>query len=320
MDTHVAIIICAWGLDALIGDPERFPHPVRLIGALIGYAEAGARRHFSNLGAAGIIVGAGIPLSVFAVTWAIVGAAALVHPLAGSTVSMIMIYFCMSTRCLGREGMQVMHTLSESGLDDARSRLARIVGRDTRTLDRDQVVRATVETISENTVDGIISPLLFAFLGGAPLAMAYKAVNTLDSMVGYKNERYRDFGRFSARLDDAANYIPARLCIILVPTAALLLFPAHAYRALLTGLRDSSKTPSPNAGFPEACFAGALGIELGGPCIYQGVTFDKARLGNPLRTNEPKDIARSVSLMWLVSIISLILFTCFHIATHKGFT
>jgi len=162
--------------------------------------------------------------------------------------------------------------------------------------------------VSENTVDGIISPLFFAILGGAPLAMAFKAVSTMDSMIGYKNEKYSDLGCFSARLDDILNYIPARLCLLLAPLAAFVIPSANARCAFKTGLRDGRKSPSPNSGFPEACFAGAFGIQLGGKCSYGGIVSRKPLIGDKKRELAEYDIKKAVGMMWLVSGLSLVVF------------
>lgn len=173
-----------------------------------------------------------------------------------------------------------------------------IVGRDTGHLDSPEIVRGTVETVAENIVDAIISPLFFALLGGAPLAMAYRAVNTLDSMVGYKNDKYRDLGWASARLDDVANYIPARMTALLLTLCAALL-RLDWRRCWHTVRRDARLHPSPNSGYPESAVAGALGIRLGGENVYHGVTSFRAYMGDPLRTMEPEDIiVTSRMMMW----------------------
>jgi len=182
--------------------------------------------------------------------------------------------------------------------------VSRIVGRDTRDLDEEEIVRATIETISESTVDGIISPLFYAVLGGAPLAMAYKAVNTLDSMVGYKSEKYLQFGWFSAKLDDMVNYIPARISIVLIPIASLIV-RQRGLMALKIIFRDGKKSPSPNAGIPEAGFAGALGIQLGGINFYQGVKEYRPILGEKLKKKSPKDILKAI---WLSCTVSMLMF------------
>jgi len=198
----------------------------------------------------------------------------------------------------------VYRALKEDNLELARERVSRIVGRDTRDLDEEEIVRATIETISESTVDGIISPLFYAVLGGAPLAMAYKAVNTLDSMVGYKSEKYLQFGWFSAKLDDMVNYIPARISIVLIPIASLIV-RQRGLMALKIIFRDGKKSPSPNAGIPEAGFAGALGIQLGGINFYQGVKEYRPILGEKLKKKSPKDILKAI---WLSCTVSMLMF------------
>jgi adenosylcobinamide-phosphate synthase len=158
-------------------------------------------------------------------------------------------------------------------------------------------------------VDGIIAPLFYAVLGGAPLAMAYKAINTLDSMVGYKDDCYREFGWFSARIDDAANFIPARLCLIIIPIATLAIWPGRAVKTFAAMLRDGTKNPSPNSGYPEAGFAGALGIQLGGATIYKGTVHHKQFLGDKEKDIEVEDIGKSIRLMWAVSCAALVILT-----------
>lgn len=303
------ICAAAWILDALIGDPEKLPHPVRAMGAFIRGLEQAAPRLFSDKKAAGMCIGICAPGAVFILSLALIQGAALVSPWLGAAASVVLIYYCLATRCLADEALSVYRCLQSRDIAAARQRLARIVGRDTADLAEADIVRATVETVGENTVDGIISPLFYAIIGGAPLAMAFKAVSTLDSMIGYKNERYLDLGRFSARLDDALNYIPARLCLVLVPLAAVLLPRGRAAAAYSTGMRDGRNSPSPNSGFPEACFAGALGIRLGGECSYAGVVCRKPLLGDACRESHVHDIRSAVILMWLVSALSLLLFT-----------
>jgi adenosylcobinamide-phosphate synthase len=174
----------------------------------------------------------------------------------------------------------VYRELKKGDIVMARQRLSRIVGRDTAHLSEREIVRATVETVSENAVDGIISPLVYAALGGAPLALAFKAVSTLDSMIGYKNEKHLELGWLSARLDDVMNFIPARLCLILVPLASLVVPFGRAGASFKAGLRDGRNSPSPNSGFPEACFAGSLGVQLGGQCSYEGTLSSKPLIGD----------------------------------------
>jgi adenosylcobinamide-phosphate synthase len=303
------IILCAWVLDAIFGDPESMPHPVRLIGRFIQALETWTRRWMKNRKMAGVLTGLIVPGVVFFCTMLLVKASANISTVAGYLVSVVIIYTCISTRCLGDEAVAILKKLRDGDITGSRKRLSRVVGRDIEYLNQKEIIRATVETVSENTVDGIIAPLFYAFLGGAPLAMAYKAINTLDSMVGYKNERYREFGWFSARLDDAANFIPARLCLILISLASLFLYPKRTVKVFKTGLRDGRNSPSPNAGFPEACFAAALGIQLGGECSYDGVISRKPLIGDKERENDTEDISRAVRLMWFSSAFALAVFS-----------
>ena len=302
------IIIAAWLLDALIGDPERLPHPVRLMGAYIGWMEKIARRLFVDKKAAGVFVGVFVPATFYLCTAAIIIFATSFSPWFGMLASIVLIYYCLSTRCLADEACAIFTQLQAGNLPVARLLLSRIVGRDTGSLDEQEIVRATVETVSENTVDGIIAPLFFAVLGGAPLAMAFKAVSTLDSMIGYNNEHYRELGWFSARFDDWLNFIPARLCLVLAPVAALLCCPSGLLASFRIGLRDRRNSPSPNSGFPEACFAGALGVQLGGPCSYGGVVAHKQLIGDKKHELGADDIKKAVRLMWLVSGLCLAVF------------
>lgn len=224
----------------------------------------------------------------------------------GFVIGTLFIYTTLSTKSLGKEAISVYQSLRVGNIKEARRKLSLIVGRDTQTLNQDEIIRATVETVAENSVDGTISPLFYATLGGAPLALAYKAINTLDSMVGYKNKRYIYFGWFSAKLDDAANYIPARLTILLIPLASFI-SRKKPLNALRTILRDGRKSPSPNAGLPEAGFAGALGIQLGGAISYQGKRYYKPLIGEKLREKEQEDILRAVRLMYVLSLVTLML-------------
>lgn len=208
----------------------------------------------------------------------------------------------IASKGLKDAGMAVFTELRQGDIPAARRALGMIVGRDTGHLESPEIVRGTVETVAENIVDAIISPLFFALLGGAPLAMAYRAVNTLDSMVGYKNDKYRDLGWASARLDDVANYIPARITALLLTLCAALL-RLDWRRCWRTVRRDARLHPSPNSGYPESAVAGALGIRLGGENVYHGVTSFRAYMGDPLRTMEPEDIIVASRMMLLSSAI-----------------
>jgi adenosylcobinamide-phosphate synthase len=200
--------------------------------------------------------------------------------------------------------MAVYRPLREGDVTGAKGQVATIVGRDTAPLSRAGVARACVETVAENLVDGVVSPLFYAALGGAPLALAFKMVNTLDSMVGYKNERYQSFGRAAARIDDAANYLPARLAMPLIALAAALL-AGRGRPALGRALREGRRHTSPNAGISEAAFAGALGVRLGGPNYYGGVLVEKPFIGSGLGPVVPDHIPRACELMLVTALISL---------------
>ena len=301
-----ALISTAFLLDLILGDPGRFPHPVRAMGWFATRLETQTRK-FSSAFRAGIISTLAVVGSAFGITWLLLEGAALIHPLANFAVEAFLIYTTLSVRSLYDESRPVLQSLKSGDLPAARNWLSRIVGRDTVNLNKNEISRATVETISESFVDGVLAPLFFAFIGGAPLAMAYKAVNTLDSMFGYRNERYREFGTFPARLDDAANWIPARLSALLLPIATF--FTGHnGWRALTTAFRDGRKHLSPNSGFPEAAMAGALGIQLGGSSSYQGTLVSKPTLGESLRNIDQNDIKQSQIIMITASVLSVLFF------------
>jgi len=221
----------------------------------------------------------------------------------------ILIYTALATRSLYDESHPVLVALHNGDLDKARSQLQNIVGRDTGHLNQQQIARATVETVSENTVDGVVAPLFYACIGGAPLALTYKCINTLDSMFGYKNEAYIHFGWASARLDDVANWLPARVPGPLMAFAATLL-GLNGKRALTTMWRQGQNHLSPNAGIPEAVVAGALGVELGGPQYYQGRILENPTIGEAYREIEPEDISRSHKILFTAALLALVLFLC----------
>ena len=301
------VIAVAWGLDVLLGDPENVPHPVRGIGRIITALELWSRKKIANARYAGMLVGIIVPVIAYVCTAAIIWLCGLVNMWLAAAASMLLIYTTLSSRCLSDEARAILRLLQAGDIVNARKQLSRIVGRDTNELDENGIARATIETVSENSVDGIIAPLFYAVIGGAPLAMAYKAINTLDSMVGYKDDRYREFGWFSARIDDAANFIPARLCLIIIPIATLAIWPSRAVKSLTAMLRDGAKNPSPNSGYPEAGFAGVLGIQLGGETRYKGIVHHKQLLGDKEKEVAMEDIRKSIRLMWAVSCAALVI-------------
>lgn len=259
-------------LDLALGDPQWLPHPVRAVGWFARVAERLLRATRLPLRIAGAIFWLLVVGTFTAIVWATVR---LGHEWAG----VYWIYSLLACRDLDVEAGRVIGALEERDHEKARKRLSWIVGRDTAALDEREMVRATVETVAENLSDGVIAPLFYLALAGPAGMAAYKAVNTLDSMVGYRNERYADFGWASARIDDAANFIPARITAVLIWIAALL--PGfNAVRAFRVTLRDGGSQPSPNSGFPEAAVAGALGVQLGGVNFYQGKRSVKPALGD----------------------------------------
>lgn len=300
----------AWLLDYWLGDPPHWPHPVRWIGNLITVTQRVVRRFCKSNRA--LKIGGGVLWLVvvgttWGVSWGLLHIANLVHPWLGWLVEVWMIYTVLAARCLSDAALDVYRALKEGTLEQSREKLSWIVGRDTSQLERPQITRAVVETVAENSVDGVIAPLFFLLLGGAPLAMAYKAINTLDSMVGYKTEKYRAIGYVSARLDDAANFIPARLSWLLLSISAWFL-GANPRKALLVGWRDRYQHSSPNCAWPEATVAGALGIRLGGPNNYFGERVEKPWMGDEQRGIALEDITRTIQLMMLASLFALLLF------------
>jgi adenosylcobinamide-phosphate synthase len=271
-------ILVAVGLDLALGDPRWLPHPVRGIGWLAWRLEALTRRWLGDTRTAGAVAALAIYALAGGVVWALIHGAAAVHPLAGDVASIVVIYTTIAARDLAGHSMAVFRSLAGGDLAEARRRVGAIVGRDTDRLDEAGVVRATVESVAESTVDGVTAPLFYAAVAGPVGAMVYRAINTLDSMFGHQDERYRRFGWAAARLDDLANYLPARCTAPLVCVAAVLLrqSPVGSLRMLL---RDGRKHASPNAGLTEAAMAGALGVELGGVTYYDGQPLHKPTIG-----------------------------------------
>jgi adenosylcobinamide-phosphate synthase len=301
-------VLLAFLLDLLVGDPAWIPHPVVLIGKAIEKLERLLRRVSQSPAALKItgiltamtIVGASWGLTFLLVRWIF-----SINYWAGAVLSIWLISTTIAARGLSEAAGEIYILLQNGSLAEARRKVGMIVGRDTGQMEPGDVIRASVETVAENIVDGVVAPLFYAFIGGAPLAMAYRAVNTLDSMLGYKNERYIDFGMASARLDDIANYIPARLtgCFVL---AAAWILRMSSKGALQAVLRDAPGHPSPNSGIPEAAVAGALGVRLGGMNYYNGRGSFRAYMGKPLATLEPDHIKQTVKLMYLSSSIAVL--------------
>ena len=289
-------------LDFIIGDPNNPFHPVRIIGALGSKLENITRRVFKNLKISGFVTWLGVILITFLVNSLIFRLAFSISNIFGIIIEGILLYFCISSKGLKVEGLKVIKVLESGDIEGARKQLSYIVGRDTKVLDEEGIIRAVIETVAENTSDGIIAPLLFGALGGAPLAMTYKAVNTCDSMFGYKNDKYIDFGFVPAKMDDLFNYIPARITGYLVIFAAFILGLDYknSYRIYK---RDRYNHTSPNSAHPESAVAGALGIRLGGANYYFGKIVEKLTIGDKNKVIEISDLYKTNNILLVVTLL-----------------
>ena len=311
VSSHLAALLAGFCLDLLAGDPCWMPHPVRAIGALIAGLERLLRALFPRspggelaAGTMLVLLVGGIPTGV---TVLILWLCARIHPYLAFAAQVVISYQLLAARSLRDESVKVYKALRYGTLEEARQAVSMIVGRDTDRLDEAGVTRAAVETVAENTSDGVIAPLIFLALGGPALGMLYKAINTMDSMVGYRNERYLYFGRPAARLDDLMNFLPARIAGVLMCLAAR---PAGfdgrgAWRVFL---RDRKKHKSPNSAHTEAAAAGALDIALAGDSWYFGKLVEKPVIGDPIRAIEPVDILRCNRLMYATAFLGMVLF------------
>jgi len=279
LQRDIAVVLAAVVLDLVLGDPRALPHPVVAIGRMISLLEGPLRRLLQNARLAGVVLLVTTVGISYAAAALVMLAAHAISPDAGFVAGLYIAWVSLAARSLHVESGKVAQALERGDIAGARTALSYIVGRETAQLDEPEIVRGAVETVAENTGDGVIAPLFYLMLGGPPLAIAYKAVNTLDSMVGYKNERYLEFGWASARFDDLANYLPARLTGLLMVLAAPIcaLNCSGAWRILR---RDCRKHASPNSGFPEAAAAGALGVRLGGANHYFGKLVEKPCIGD----------------------------------------
>jgi adenosylcobinamide-phosphate synthase len=294
-------------LDLVFGDPRWLPHPVRIIGRLIAALEEPARRAIPDARLAGSLTALAVILTAVLATGAIIWVAGWVHPRLGDAVSILLLYTTLAARDLANHSNGVYRALARFDLAEARRLVSWLVGRDTERLTEPEVVRAAVESVAENTVDGIIAPLFFAALGGPIAAMTYKAASTLDSMIGYRNERYIDFGRTAAEIDDGANWLPARLAVPII-TAAAALTGQQASAAWRIARRDGRKHMSPNAGIAEAAFAGALGIRLGGVMQRRGRPVNLPEIGDPVVTLARGQILAANRMMYAATGIAVAVF------------
>ena len=301
---------CSFCLDLLLGDPAWMPHPVVLMGRIIAWAEKKLRAVFPATvrgeRTAGLVLALLFPTGTLLVTGAAVFILYRINPILGIILNVVWGWQALAVRDMKKESMNVYDALENGSTDAARKAVARIVGRETGRLDRQGIIKAAVETVAENFSDGVTAPMLYLVIGGAPLALCYKSINTMDSMIGYKNEKYINFGRAAAHLDDAANYIPARLSALLLILASFLC-RLDTSGAFHIWRRDRRNHASPNSAQTEAAMAGALGIRLGGPAWYFGTYYEKPYIGDDKRSPVPRDIILANRMLYAGSTIGVIL-------------
>lgn len=306
----ISLAACITGflLDFIFGDPVWLYHPVRVIGNFISFGEKTLRKIFRKTPGGELAAGAVLWFLTaglsFLIPFAVLAGAQMIHPVLRFLIESFWCYQILAARCLVNESGKVYDRLKENDLPGARKAVSMIVGRDTENLTVEGVTKAAVETVAENTSDGVTAPLLFLILGGAPLGFLYKAVNTMDSMLGYKNEKYLYFGRFPARMDDVFNYIPSRTTALFMIAAAFLT-GMDGKNAWKIYLRDRRKHASPNAAQTEAVCAGALRVRLAGDAVYFGRLYKKEYLGDSLRPIEAEDIRRAGRLMYVTAVLML---------------
>jgi adenosylcobinamide-phosphate synthase len=325
-----AVLVVAAALDYIIGDPWGWPHPVRVMGWIISHFTQFVLKHWTSRfkrRLAGIVLGVGLIIGSGLAGWLIIQVATWVHPLVNVVLEGVLLASCFAGRSLRMAADDVLQPLSAGQLPQARSKLSQYVGRDTEKLDESEILRAVLETVTENATDGVTAPLFYAIVGAlvpgvgiAPLALAYKAASTLDSMIGYRNEPYTDLGWFSAQLEDRLTWLPCRLTVI---TLALLSGKPQEVWHLCR--RDASKDPSPNSGWSECTYAAILGVQLGGTNWYQGVAKDKPFLGDPLDPITPAKIDQALKLtrycflIWLGLAIAILSLPTFGLVIPFGF-
>ena len=306
----ILAVAAGFAADLAFGDPRWLPHPVVAMGRAITWAEGRLRGAFPQTSAgtraAGLVLAVALLLACGLLTWGILHLCGMVHSGLRFVAEAWASYQILAACELRRQSLAVARAFSKGGLVAAREAVGLIVGRDTSVLDEQGVARAAVETVAENASDGVIAPLFYLMIGGAPLGMAYKAVNTLDSMVGYKNERYLRFGRAAAKLDDIANYLPSRIAALLWVAAAALT-GNDARSAWRIWRRDRRNHASPNSAQTESACAGALNVQLAGPAYYFGQYYPKPTIGDAVRPIEPEDIRRADRMMYAESLLALAL-------------
>ncbi|MEL6557936.1 MAG: adenosylcobinamide-phosphate synthase CbiB [Bacteroidota bacterium] len=295
------ILLIAFALDTLLGDPRWLPHLIVLFGNAIAKGEKllnnGRYKFLKGMLLVVLLVSSSYFLTVY-----LLALLQSINGILADSIAIILLFYCMANRTLIKEGQAVINALKTKGLQAGRERLSWIVGRETAKLDEQQIRMATLETLSENLSDGMIAPLFYYFILGVPGAVMYKMINTFDSMIGYKSDRYLDFGKFAAKLDDVANFIPARL------TAVLMLLVTGKLNKLFFVFREGKKHASPNAGYPEAALAGILNCQFGGPNYYHGKLVDKPYIGhNPRKLNDG-DLQTATYVNWASSILMIVIY------------
>ena len=317
---HTTALAAGFLLDLIFGDPRWLYHPVCLIGNLISVLEKGIRKIFPKTNAGELAGGFVETLLVCLFSFGIPGAILYIlyghFPLAGVILETFWCYQLLATRSLRDESMKVHDRLVNGTIEEARYAVSMIVGRDTQELTETGVTKAAVETVAENCSDGVIAPMIYMALGGAPLMFLYKGINTMDSMLGYKNDKYLYFGRCSAKLDDVANYLPARISGWLM-VAASFVCGMDGKNAAKIYLRDRRNHASPNSAQTEAAMAGALDVQLAGNAYYFGKLYEKPTIGDPIREVEPEDIRRSNRLMYGTAVLGILI--CLIIRIAVGF-
>ncbi|MEM1340642.1 MAG: adenosylcobinamide-phosphate synthase CbiB [Bacteroidota bacterium] len=297
----IYIVLLAFALDSLLGDPRWLPHLIVLFGKVISIGERllnnDPHRFFKGSLLTIVLVSA-----TYASSYLLLDGLSKVNPVVETTLAVVLLFYCLANRTLIKEGQAVFGVLKNQGLEAGRKRLSWIVGRDTSKLNEQQIRTATLETLSENLSDGVIAPLLYYFILGVPGAVAYKMINTLDSMIGYKSDRYMAFGRFAAKLDDVANFIPARI------TAFLMLVVTGKLQGLRFIFQEGKKHSSPNAGYPEAALVYILNCQFGGPNYYQGKLVEKPHIGDTPRILTDNHLKTASYVNWASSILIIILY------------
>ncbi|WP_035143068.1 adenosylcobinamide-phosphate synthase CbiB [Schnuerera ultunensis] len=304
-------ILIAVILDLIIGDPYSFPHPVKLMGRLISLEEKLVRKihwrrqgRISNLKIGGLLIVIINIIIAFTIPYLLLKTIEE-YKVLHSIINIYLIYTCIAARSLDKEAMKVYYGL-DKGIEEARFKLSYIVGRDTKNLSEEEIIRAAIETVGENTADGVIAPLFYIMLLGAPGGFMYKMVNTMDSMLGYKNEKYMELGFFPAKVDDVYNYIPARLTGVLICLSSIFRFNVkNGFRIMI---RDRNNHKSPNAAYPEGAVAGLLNIQLGGNSYYFGKIVEKPTIGDRIRNIQRQDIKKTIEIMYRTEVLLLVIY------------